>query len=264
MAPGSRRILLFSLVGIFLVQTLLIYLDPAGRSAAPLSEQAARGREVWHDYNCQSCHQIYGFGGFLGPDLTNVAGRLAGPDATVEALEARLETVLTTGSERMPAFELEAQDRRALATFFLELAATGVGQVVVSAARPPREVFDDAVRSVESAAGELSELQTLGLDVMRRDGCIDCHLPNAKSTFKSTDLTRIHASVGPERITSILTDGIPEKGMPRLGLPPAEIEAVIGTLELLGTHGAEVRETFVTAERSSSGSLFDLPWFEYP
>jgi nitric oxide reductase subunit C len=264
MPSQIRRTLLITLVGIFLAQTWLVYSDPAGRSAPPLSEEAARGSRLWHRHNCQACHQIYGFGGFLGPDVTNVASRLGDADGSAEALAGRLETVLTTGSERMPAFDLDPGERHALATFFIELAETGVGQVVVSEAKAPRAVFDDVVRSVTASAGALDALESEGQRVMRERGCIDCHLPNAKSTFKSTDLTRIHASVEPGRVASILTDGIPAKGMPRLALPAVEIEAVRAFLALLNRHGAEIRLGFETAERSSSGSLRDLPWFEYP
>jgi nitric oxide reductase subunit C len=258
-----RRIMLVSLVGIFLTQTWLVYSDPAGRNT-PLSAQAVLGSKVWHRHNCQACHQIYGFGGFLGPDVTNVAARLGDAEGSVEALAERLATVLTTGSERMPAFHLEPEDRLALATFFVELSETGVGQVVVRETRAPRTVLDDAVRAAEASAGELSTLEAEGLALMRLHGCIDCHLPNAKSTFKSTDLTRIHATVDSARIATTLTAGIPEKGMPRLALAPAEIESLTAFLAFLEQNGSDIRLAFDTAEKSSSGSLGDLPWFEYP
>lgn len=28
---------------------------------------------TWQEKNCQSCHQLYGLGGYMGPDLTNIA-----------------------------------------------------------------------------------------------------------------------------------------------------------------------------------------------
>ena len=90
----ARKSLMLGLVGIFLVQTWMVYTDPVGREAAPLTAEASRGQEVWHRYNCQSCHQLYGFGGFLGPDLTNAARHLT---------DERLDSVLTDGSEIMPA-----------------------------------------------------------------------------------------------------------------------------------------------------------------
>ena len=52
----------------------------------PLDDLARAGRALWHDHNCQTCHQIYGFGGFLGPDVTNGAQRLGDADGTPEAL----------------------------------------------------------------------------------------------------------------------------------------------------------------------------------
>jgi len=61
----------------------------------------------------------------------------------------------------------------------------------------------------------------------------------------------------------VLTQGIPEKGMPSFALPEEDIQAVSAFLELLGLHGTDIRRGFETAERGSSGSLLDLPWFEY-
>ena len=89
MNTGTRKILLVSLVLVFFVQTWFVYSDEAGRATPALSAEAARGRELWHEHNCQSCHQIHGFGGFLGPDLTN---------ATLRLTDARLEAVLTGGA----------------------------------------------------------------------------------------------------------------------------------------------------------------------
>jgi len=268
MSTPARRTLLITLVGVFLVQTWLVYSDTTGRRTPPLSAEAARGQAVWHRHNCQSCHQIYGFGGFLGPDLTNMASRVAGNAADAEAAErellARLETVLITGSERMPAFGLELDDRRALAAFLIELDRTGVGQVRVGEARHPRELFDALTSSAETAAGGLEPEQAEGLRVMRERGCIDCHLPNGRSLFKSTDLTTLHTAVDGARLAQVLTDGVPEKGMPRLALPAVEIEAVSAFLEFLERHGADFRRGFAEAERASGGTLRDLPWFEYP
>ena len=41
----------------------------------------AEGRLVWQKYNCHTCHQLYGLGGYLGPDLTNVYSRTANNEA---------------------------------------------------------------------------------------------------------------------------------------------------------------------------------------
>ena len=261
--PRYRRVALIVLTGVFLLQTWLVYSDPAGRAAPPLSERASQGWDVWHDYNCQSCHQVYGFGGFLGPDLTNVAGRLVAADTAdaVGDLAQRLETVLTTGSDVMPAFHLDADEREALAAFFVELDRTGVGQVQIAEARPPRELYDELTAALDRADAPLSDDERRGRELTLEHGCIDCHLPNGLATFRAPDLTGLHDTVDRDRLTEILVEGLPEKGMPRLGLDPAAVEAVRAWLARLATDGAGLRDGFEHA--GAGGSLLDLPWFEY-
>lgn len=38
----------------------------------PFSEQAAQGKQIWQQNNCVACHQLYGLGGYLGPELTTI------------------------------------------------------------------------------------------------------------------------------------------------------------------------------------------------
>jgi nitric oxide reductase subunit C len=68
---------------------------------APVIDQpparASNGKQVWLSRNCQACHQVYGLGGYLGPDLTNVV-----PDRGV----AHVRAVLKNGFRTMPKFEL--------------------------------------------------------------------------------------------------------------------------------------------------------------
>lgn len=39
---------------------------------ANFSEKEYIGKQLWQKNNCSSCHQLYGLGGYLGPDLTNI------------------------------------------------------------------------------------------------------------------------------------------------------------------------------------------------
>ncbi len=38
-----------------------------------------QGVQVFQQYNCIACHQFYGLGGYMGPDLTNVMSNRGEP-----------------------------------------------------------------------------------------------------------------------------------------------------------------------------------------
>jgi nitric oxide reductase subunit C len=92
--PGA----LCALGALFLTVTLFTHsergIDPAAEHATPA---ALAGRAVWHRRNCASCHQLYGLGGFMGPDLTNEL-RLRG--------RPHVENVLRNGWQNMPKLDL--------------------------------------------------------------------------------------------------------------------------------------------------------------
>ena len=95
----------------FLFFSVLIYLNPQTvNKSSQFTDNAAKGRLVWQKYNCQSCHQLYGLGGYLGPDLTNVYSKFNG-DQTL------LHSFLNSGIRQMPAFELSEQEEKLLFEF---------------------------------------------------------------------------------------------------------------------------------------------------
>ena len=258
----SRRRLVLTLCAVFLAQTWMVYSDPAGRAAGPLSGLALEGRDVWHAHNCQSCHQIYGFGGFLGPDLTNFAGRVGAGEQGEAALRSRLESVLTAGSALMPAFRLGSEEREALAAYFAALDATGIGQVSRPDAASPREVLAGLVDALV-AVDPPGEQAAAGFEIAADLGCIDCHLPNGSSTFRATDLTTLHDEVDRSRVEQTLAEGVPGRGMPAFALDDDQRAAVLAFLAYLARHGPAVRAGFERAERAARGALAALPWFEY-
>lgn len=249
MGIRARQLLLSFLVACFAAQTWLVYSDPAGTEAV-LSEEAAAGQTVWRENNCQSCHQLYGFGGFLGPDLTNAIDGLS-PE--------RLESILTVGSGQMPAFQLEADARAALTTYLQEIDATGVSQPKLGEAVPPAELLRQLVETGEELPADVAR----GWEIASSQNCIACHLPNEQSLHLSTDLTTIVESVARERLFEILHDGIPGKAMPRLALSPADCEAVLAFLIWMNERGDEIRGRFENLSTTGELRLLELPWFEY-
>lgn len=83
-------------------------------------EKAAEGRLVWQKYNCQSCHQLYGLGGYLGPDLTNEYSKFSGNHEVLKAF-------FKGGFKQMPTFSLTKNEEDLLIEFLKETDASGNG-----------------------------------------------------------------------------------------------------------------------------------------
>lgn len=84
--------------------SVLVYSTGTAHSAAdniPLA--AAEGKLVYQKYNCQACHQIYGLGGYMGPDLTNVISAKGKGELYTQAL-------IVTGTARMPNLHLSEDE----------------------------------------------------------------------------------------------------------------------------------------------------------
>ncbi len=107
----ARHIFLM-LSTLFLAYSFSIYLHPFGTSYDKRlnRELVSEGRLVWQKYNCQSCHQFYGLGGYLGPDLTNF---MSAPGRG----EPFLKAMVKSGIKQMPAFDLTDDEVHKLAEF---------------------------------------------------------------------------------------------------------------------------------------------------
>ena len=88
------------------------------------SEQnlVSNGRLVLQKYNCHTCHQIYGLGGYLGPDLTNVYSRR-------QQNEDYLKAIIHSGVRQMPSFKMSEAEMTSLLAFLKNLDGTGNADV---------------------------------------------------------------------------------------------------------------------------------------
>lgn len=109
-----------SLSTAFLLYSLSIYLRPLAikPSAKFDTKKAAEGRLVWQKYNCQACHQMYGLGGYLGPDLTNIISKEGKGEVVIRAL-------IKSGTKQMPAYQLTENEMTNLLQFFESTNASG-------------------------------------------------------------------------------------------------------------------------------------------
>ena len=108
----ALRIFLLVILNLFVASFVIIY---AGKNKETKSNLA--GVEIWRSKNCQACHAIYGLGGHIGPDLTNVYSRKK---------EAYLNIVLKNGSLNMPDLDLSTYERKQLINYLKEVDKLGV------------------------------------------------------------------------------------------------------------------------------------------
>lgn len=117
MSLRVRTGILVALIAAFLVYSITLY-----TRAIAVNEAVADGRLVWQKYNCQACHQLYGLGGYLGPDLTNICSAPGKGDVYISAL-------IQSGTRQMPAFQLNEDEMKALLGFLRGVDQTGDGRM---------------------------------------------------------------------------------------------------------------------------------------
>ncbi len=243
------------LVAAFLLQTVLVYSD---ERTDPLDETALRGRALWHQHGCQVCHQIYGQGGFLGPDLTNVHSRID---------SVRLRTLLTVGSGQMPAFRFTDQEIADVRAFLksMDRPDLGRGQLRLGKSEDgdPWQRFDEVVRPM-LMRDEAAAIRR-GWEAFRGRPCAACHQPLVASPTGAPDLSRAADRLSDDELRQVLESGRLTKGMP----PPApafsadELSDLIAFLEWLSTERAAIEQRWETSGPDRSVNWQTVPWWEY-
>jgi nitric oxide reductase subunit C len=98
-----KLFLYLTLITSFFIYSGAVYTvgTEAPESQIEFSEAAKRGRSHWNANNCIACHQVFGLGGFMGPDLTNVY-------STKGAAYARV--ILQNGTQKMPNYHFSENE----------------------------------------------------------------------------------------------------------------------------------------------------------
>lgn len=236
----SPRALVFALTAAcFFALGIVVYRDdPEGDPSAftELSPSARAGFMHWRAQNCLVCHQLYGFGGYLGPDLTHVAQRVDEPTF--------LE-ILKKGTGPMPRATMAEAEAKELYAFLREMDRSGQGHP--SAASTPLtwgEAFDP-VRSEATAPG---------IEIFTKFECSRCHQPLRVGQFGSPDLTRAWERNSRSGLRVLLRSG--RGSMPMFSMSDADSAKVIELLKALNAH----RDELLSRQRESRG---ELPWWNY-
>lgn len=118
LSPRKHLFILLLLLALFSCYNYIIYTDSLAYGKVRLSEKALQGEKLWLQNNCNACHQIYGLGGYLGPDLTNVY-------SFRKRDEKYLKSIFNSGIKSMPQFDLNEIEKEELLQFLKEIDQTG-------------------------------------------------------------------------------------------------------------------------------------------
>jgi len=119
------RFVWMALFTAFILSSWLIYAY-CDRNEQPVqaSAQALGGWTIYQQKNCQACHQIYGLGGYMGPDLTNTAGTKG---------TLYMKAFISKGSGKMPDFHLSDSEINKLVAFLVWVDKSGKSSVPAAA-----------------------------------------------------------------------------------------------------------------------------------
>ena len=108
--PMNKLWIFSALFIAFTVYSSWIYTD-ATDYGTPMTERQQLGKKIYQEYNCQSCHQIFGLGGYLGPELTTIISDKTRGEAFARAF------IENGGGTRMPNFKFNKEQTEALVDY---------------------------------------------------------------------------------------------------------------------------------------------------
>lgn len=79
-----------------------------------ITDEVARGKELWENNNCIGCHTLMGEGAYFAPELANVYDR-RGPEFIKTWM--KIQPTGAPGRRQMPQFHLSDEDLDALVAF---------------------------------------------------------------------------------------------------------------------------------------------------
>lgn len=123
----SKIVVLLVLLLAYAVYSAAIYTEGTKTNIElPLSQlkQVDEGKIIYQEYNCAACHQIYGLGGYLGPELTTAY-------SDKHRGENYMRALLQSGGSRMPNFHFSSHQIEALIAYlkYVDTTATPVKSI---------------------------------------------------------------------------------------------------------------------------------------
>ncbi|MCX6297439.1 MAG: cytochrome c [Bacteroidetes bacterium] len=123
MSRKTKQIIFFALLSQFLIYSLFVYKSIPINNVGTLSVNSQKGKLIFQKYNCIACHQLYGLGGYMGPDLTNVMNTKGKGKDYVRAF-------ITSGTAKMPNFHIPQEEIELLVSYLEDVSKSGVSPTV--------------------------------------------------------------------------------------------------------------------------------------
>lgn len=117
------KIMIFS--GLFITYVLYSFVvytrgtENAYTPSGPDAGQIHAGKVLFQQHNCISCHQLYGLGGYLGPELTTAW-------SDPQRGELMMRAFLQAGGRTMPNFHFTPEEVNALIQFLRYVDSTAI------------------------------------------------------------------------------------------------------------------------------------------
>ncbi len=111
--------LFLGLSGVFIAYSFFIYTlgTEISSHSEKINSKVTEGKILFQKHNCISCHQIYGLGGYLGPELTTVISQQGKG-------ERYAKVFLESGTQRMPNFHFTDEEINSIIEFLKYVDAT--------------------------------------------------------------------------------------------------------------------------------------------
>ena len=107
------------LISVSIIYSGFVYtVGTANKNPVTLTREVKKGKMLWQEKNCSACHQLYGLGGYMGPDLTNVI-------STTGKGETYAEAFIRSGTKAMPNFRFADDEVKSLVAFLKHVDASG-------------------------------------------------------------------------------------------------------------------------------------------
>lgn len=117
----NKQVIFAIFLAFFLVYSVFVYTTGTSYDQGRefFTDKAKEGKQLFQEYNCIACHQVYGLGGYMGPDLTNALSQ-------TENAESKARVYLQSGAGAMPDLHLTQPEIEALIAYLNYLDNSGI------------------------------------------------------------------------------------------------------------------------------------------